>query len=178
MTACRQCGAGLPPHTERVEFRDDKGKLQYHTHDMAKWLANLRYGVTPEQIDSWSQSERGSKRGLVFGFSWRPGTFGHDGKGEYCSIRCAAEAAMPAATRKRKRDPVRTLRGADLIDGPRLRAIRKKLKLTSASFALALGYGGTQAAREVMMVRFETGKRPIPPAVARVALLLEKGADR
>lgn len=170
MTACKQCGGALPPHTATVEFRDKAGRLQYHTHDMAKWQANLHGKVAPEQIVSWSQSERGSKRGLVFGYTYDTGQLGYAGEGKFCSIACAAKAQAEP--------PPVDLAAADAIDGARLRSIRKKLGLKVSAFAIALGYQGTPQSREVIINRLERGKRRITPSVARVALMLERGMGR
>ena len=168
MNACKACGAELPPHTETVEFKSSTGKLQYHTHDMAKWQANLHGKVAPEQIVSWSQSERGSKKGLVFGYTYDTGRVGYEGKGEFCSTLCALKRRLDETP-----SPI-DLSEADTIDGPRLRRIRKKIGLTVAAFAIALGYQGTRESREVIINRLERGKRTITPQVARVALLLER----
>lgn len=173
---CKECRKRLPPHTETSEFRDEAGRLQYHTHDMAKWMANLQGKVAPEQIVSWLQSERGSKRGLVFGYSYETGKLGYAGGGEYCSIACAATAAARKAEDAKAQPP--DLSSADAMTGPRLALIRKNLRLRPHAFAIALGYKGSERSNEVVIRRLECGMRPIPPAKARVALLLERFAQR
>ena len=173
---CKECRKRLPLHTESVEFRDAAGKLQYHTHDMAKWMANLQGKVAPEQITAWSQSERGSKRGLVFGYTYETGKLGYAGGGEFCSIACAATALARKAEDERSQPP--DLSGADTMTGPRLALIRKNLRLRTHAFAIALGYKGTARTNEVTIRRLECGMRPVPPDKARVALLLERFAQQ
>jgi hypothetical protein len=58
------------------------------------------------------------------------------------------------------------------MTGAELKAIRVKLACTPEAFALALGYSGKpQTLRSVTYV-LETGRRNIPPAVGRLAVML------
>lgn len=52
------------------------------------------------------------------------------------------------------------------------RRIRQHLDLTMDSFAIELGYEGNLSSNRTTMKRFETGERPIPLAVAKLAWLL------
>ena len=56
------------------------------------------------------------------------------------------------------------------MTGDELREIRTTaLRLTQSEFALAVGVSGDRTVR-----KWETGERPVPPAVAKLAELLEK----
>lgn len=60
--------------------------------------------------------------------------------------------------------------GAELKD---IRVVRLRMDLTE--FALVLGYRGSHHNTMTLLQRYEVGSRPIPPLVARVALLLALG---
>jgi len=50
-----------------------------------------------------------------------------------------------------------------------LREIRYYLGMSQSELATALGYRGDRNARAVQICRWETGKRPIPERIARLA---------
>lgn len=52
------------------------------------------------------------------------------------------------------------------------RQIRKDLKLSMDVFAIELGYEGTRKGNATTIKRFESGKRPISLAVAKLAWML------
>jgi hypothetical protein len=58
------------------------------------------------------------------------------------------------------------------MDGKAFRKIRQQLDLSMDSFAIELGYEGNLNSNRTTMKRFETGERPIPLPVAKLAWLL------
>lgn len=60
------------------------------------------------------------------------------------------------------------------MTGSELRSIRKHLGLSLDKFALELGYNGSQDGNRNTIKRFETGRRPISPPVARLAWMLKQ----
>lgn len=57
------------------------------------------------------------------------------------------------------------------MTGPELAAIRKKLGLSTAQLGRALGYTGEDAVVAGTLRKLESGHRPIPPAIARLATM-------
>lgn len=175
----------LPPETRQQLFTDAKGKQEYHTLEMAKWLAGKDGRLEPDVVE-WHMSARGSKRGLVVGYEFLTGKWGHEGEERFCGLRCAMVAGAEAPTttttgaggmtagapqiaaprRSRKTFPAE-------ITGRRLQQARKALKLKAAEFATAVGYGGAKASRETVIHRLECGMRPVPSTVGMLALMFE-----
>lgn len=60
------------------------------------------------------------------------------------------------------------------MKGQELQALRKRLGLSTADMARALGYEGQDSSLGAMMRRFESGGRPMPPTVARLATMFER----
>jgi transcriptional regulator with XRE-family HTH domain len=60
------------------------------------------------------------------------------------------------------------------LPGRELRRIRQHLDLTMDAMAIELGYEGNLSSNRTTMKRFETGERPLPLPVARLAWLLAK----
>lgn len=63
--------------------------------------------------------------------------------------------------------------GRETMTGAEFRKIRKHLGLSLDGFAIELGYEGTPNGNRNTIKRFETGKRPVPLPVAKLAFLLE-----
>lgn len=187
---CQECGKQLPPTTATQPFKDAKGKQEYHTGDMARWLAGVdgRAG----DVVKWHMSARGSKEGLVTGYEYVTGDLGMDGLGRHCSIECQVIAAKrdaaaitsaarpegPAgmttpAARELARSPAsgKALPGA--VSGRRLRQIRNRLGMSTVEFARSLGYEGQPASLGSMIRRFECGMRTIDTARGRLAMMYE-----
>lgn len=55
------------------------------------------------------------------------------------------------------------------MTGPELRAIRKQLGLSLVAMGQALGYQGSAKTLNAQVHKYETGERPIPPWIARLA---------
>jgi transcriptional regulator with XRE-family HTH domain len=55
------------------------------------------------------------------------------------------------------------------VTGDELRALRYRLGLSASEWGRALGYTGKPASLRSIISRFETGERPIPPWIARLA---------
>jgi transcriptional regulator with XRE-family HTH domain len=58
------------------------------------------------------------------------------------------------------------------MTGAELKAIRTKLNCTGEVFARVLGYGGSAQGLKTVVYLFESGRRDIPPAIARLAVML------
>lgn len=184
---CQRCRINLPRETRQQLFRDERGGLEYHPLDMAQFIAGAKFKVLAEDIVEFHASARGSKRGLVTGFSYVTQAWGHDGEGKFCGLGCATDAAIKAARRGagglgipagRQAAEVAAAQtvaepGAagkpPLVTGEVLRQIRKGLGLPQHEFATLLGFGGTLKARMILISRYERGRRRIAPAVQRLA---------
>lgn len=57
------------------------------------------------------------------------------------------------------------------MTGPEFRAIRKQLGLTTIQWGRAFGYEGSDNTISVMIRRYESGGRPLPPWIARLAAM-------
>lgn len=55
------------------------------------------------------------------------------------------------------------------MTGHELKAIRRALGLSTREFGAALGYRGNDNTRAVAIRLYESGARPIPPWIARLA---------
>lgn len=187
---CQECGKQLPPTTATQPFKDAKGKQEYHTPDMARWLAGVdgRAG----DVVAWHESARGSKAGLITGYEYLTGDLGMDGLGRHCSIECQVIAAKqdtaaitsaarpegPAgmttpAVRELNRSPASGKALPAAVSGRRLQQIRRRLGMTTADFARSLGFSGKRASLETMIRRFECGMRTIDTARGRLAMMYE-----
>lgn len=62
--------------------------------------------------------------------------------------------------------------GRETMPAAEFRRVRKKLGMSMDEFAIELGYEGTQNGNRTTIKRFETGKRPVPLPVAKLAYLL------
>ena len=60
------------------------------------------------------------------------------------------------------------------MTGPDLKAIRKRLVLSTVALGLALGYEGADNSVSVTVRRYECGSRPIPPTVAVLADMYDR----
>jgi hypothetical protein len=183
---CQVCGAELPPHTRSQSFLDPKtGRLEYHTEAMARWFANKDGRL--EEIEQWQVSDRGSKKGLVTGYTYRTGHWGHKGAGLHCSAMCAARAAKKDEGGARAALPSGGSKAPDIgapqptgkvfssdMTGRRFQQIREGCGATATAFAKALGYVGSAKALYVIVQRFETERRKVPPTVARLAYMFER----
>ena len=58
------------------------------------------------------------------------------------------------------------------MTGPEFRSIRQKLDLSMDEFARELGYEGGNQGNRTTIKRFETGQRPVPAPIARLAWML------
>jgi transcriptional regulator with XRE-family HTH domain len=54
------------------------------------------------------------------------------------------------------------------------RSIREKLNLTTEAWGRALGYRGTYSSVARQIRQYESGQRPIPPWIARLAAMYER----
>jgi transcriptional regulator with XRE-family HTH domain len=59
------------------------------------------------------------------------------------------------------------------MSGPELKAIRAKLKLSAVMFGRALGYSGADSTVSVMISKYESGGRPIPVTLGRLAKMFD-----
>ena len=59
------------------------------------------------------------------------------------------------------------------MTGQRLREIRERLGLTRAELAFAVGYAGKPTSLEIQIGRYETGARPVPPWIGRLAVMYD-----
>jgi transcriptional regulator with XRE-family HTH domain len=64
--------------------------------------------------------------------------------------------------------------GRTTMSGREFRKIRAHLGLSMDDFAIELGYEGNENGNENTIARFETGKRPVPLAVAKLAWMMQK----
>jgi hypothetical protein len=55
------------------------------------------------------------------------------------------------------------------MTGAEFRSIRERLSLTTEAWGRALGYRGTYASVARQIRQYESGQRPIPPSVGRLA---------
>lgn len=60
------------------------------------------------------------------------------------------------------------------MKGDTLRAIRKRLGLTVMEMGKAFGWQGTAKTMREQLNRYETGKREIPPAISRLAIMFDR----
>lgn len=60
------------------------------------------------------------------------------------------------------------------MTGSELQAIRRRLKLSFVRFGLALGYSGADKNIQTTVRRYEADDKPIPPWIARLALMFER----
>ena len=117
------------------------------------------------------------------GYKIDTGEVGHDGRGEFCGMTCAAAAAAAgdrtaAASGSgphARGQSVTDLQTASKIDGAALRNIRERLQMSQRAFAIALGYTGSTIARSVMVSRMENGQRNVPERVQLRAAMLDRG---
>lgn len=181
---CRRCGTSLPKFTRVELFRDEAGRQEYHTLEMATWLANKAGRLA--DLDQWHMSARGSKRGLVMGYEYWTGEYGADGEGKFCGMMCKAADASETSTAPAQHgspgnnpgkelipaSPVPAKPSAD-VDAIAFRQARSATGLTQAEFAWALGYRGTVKMRATIVSRFENGARPIPDGIGRLALMYQ-----
>lgn len=54
------------------------------------------------------------------------------------------------------------------------KAIRKSFDFSATEWGLALGYAGNRANIRQTITRYEKGDRPVPPIVARLAIMYEE----
>ena len=60
------------------------------------------------------------------------------------------------------------------MTGKELREIRRALGLTTRELGLALGYRGNPNTISVQIRQYESGGRPIPPWIERLAIMFER----
>ena len=60
------------------------------------------------------------------------------------------------------------------MTGSELRAIREGLGLSLVGMGRALGYQGTRETLNAQMHKYESGARPIPPWIARLASMYQR----
>lgn len=60
------------------------------------------------------------------------------------------------------------------MTGDGLKAIRKRLGLSVIEFGRVLGYEGEDNSVKVAVRRYERGDRPVPPWIARLAMMLDR----
>ncbi|WP_072375399.1 helix-turn-helix transcriptional regulator [Hyphomicrobium sp. NDB2Meth4] len=60
------------------------------------------------------------------------------------------------------------------MTGSELQAIRRRLKLSLVRFGLALGYSGADKNVQTTMRRYEADEKPIPPWIARLAIMFDR----
>lgn len=60
------------------------------------------------------------------------------------------------------------------MTGSELQAIRRRLKLSFVRFGLALGYSGADKNIQTTIRRYESDDKPIPPWIARLALMFDR----
>ena len=60
------------------------------------------------------------------------------------------------------------------MTGADLKAIRHKLKLSTTELGRALGYEGADNTISVTVRRYESGMRPIPPWIAKLADMYDR----
>jgi transcriptional regulator with XRE-family HTH domain len=60
------------------------------------------------------------------------------------------------------------------MTGAELQAIRKSLRLSAVAFGRAIGYVGTQGTVNTTIRRYESDARPIPPWIARLAMMFAR----
>jgi transcriptional regulator with XRE-family HTH domain len=60
------------------------------------------------------------------------------------------------------------------MTGPELKAIRKKLGLSTVELGRALGYIGKDNSVSVTVRRYEAEMKPIPPTIARLVAMYGK----
>lgn len=64
--------------------------------------------------------------------------------------------------------------GRPTMDRKEFRKIRERLGFSLDGWAIELGYEGTQRGNRTTIKRMESGERPIPMPVAKLAWLLER----
>lgn len=57
------------------------------------------------------------------------------------------------------------------MTGEEFKAIRRELGLSAKAFGAALGYTGVKNTISVQIRRYESGERPIPPWIERLAVM-------
>lgn len=60
------------------------------------------------------------------------------------------------------------------MTGEELRDIRNKLGLSSEQMGRAFGFAGTPISAQMAIYKYEGGGRPIPIALARLAIMMER----
>lgn len=60
------------------------------------------------------------------------------------------------------------------MTGPELRVIRQSLGLSLVGFGRALGYQGSPKTLNAQVHKYETGERPIPPWISRLASMYQR----
>lgn len=60
------------------------------------------------------------------------------------------------------------------MTGDELADIRRRLKLSIVNFGLALGYSGAEENINRTIRRYEIGDKPIPPWIARLAIMFDR----
>lgn len=60
------------------------------------------------------------------------------------------------------------------MTGDELADIRKRLRLSTLRFGLALGYSGGDVNINRTIRRYEIGDKPVPPWIARLALMYDR----
>ena len=60
------------------------------------------------------------------------------------------------------------------VSGSEFQAIRRRLGLSVVTFGRALGYAGNDNTVSTVVRRYESDGRPIPPAIGRLAVMLDR----
>jgi transcriptional regulator with XRE-family HTH domain len=60
------------------------------------------------------------------------------------------------------------------VRGNELKAIRQRLGLSTTELGRAFGYEGSDNTVSVTIRRYESDQRPIPPWLARLAIMLDR----
>lgn len=63
--------------------------------------------------------------------------------------------------------------GRETMSGAQFKDIRKRLGMSLDAFAIELGYEGNPSGNKKTILRFESGRRPIPLPVAKLAFMLD-----
>ncbi|MBJ6986091.1 hypothetical protein [Devosia sp. MC521] len=60
------------------------------------------------------------------------------------------------------------------MTGPELKAIRHRLGLSTLQLGRAFGYVGSDTTASVTIRKYESGQRPIPPWLTRLATMFDR----
>ena len=90
-------------------------------------------------------------------------------------LREMGERELPTPPSSMTGPELKVIRKSSMT-GPELKVIRKSLGLTLSGFGRKLGYKGNKNTLSVQIRRFESGARPIPEWVARLAMAMSKEA--